>query len=479
MTSTKRAWLGAIVLLCGTLLLRPAIAWAHAHLVKAVPAAGSMVSAPPTAIRLWFSEKPERTLTKVALTNANGTVVAVGPPAADSAGPLVIAVPVSGVLAPGSYTVTWSTAAADGHPSNGRFTFRVAASAAAAGTAPAGAVPPAPDSQPPSTLANPDAGVRVVGSIPDTAATTAAAAASAVTPAFIAVRAVTFAALLAMIGAASFRLFVLPRIAGIDSASRASIAASIASRAAIVAAIYVLAALVRLYLQDRMMTGSAAVDAAHLRAMSMDTDWGAAWRMQTYGGVFALVAFLVARAKGAVGWPMAAFAMVILALATTKGSHAVVSERHQVLSGLADTVHILGAGGWMGSLLWMALAALPIIQASHEPRAARAAALVHAFSPSALANAGVVGASGLVSAWVRLGTVTALWNTSYGQVLLVKLTLLAALAAIGFHNWKHVQPALGTDEATARLERSATLELFVGALVVVVTAILVATPTPT
>ncbi len=84
-----------------------------------------------------------------------------------------------------------------------------------------------------------------------------------------------------------------------------------------------------------------------------------------------------------------------------------------------------------------------------------------------------------MSAWVRLGAVTALWNTTYGQVLLVKLALLAALAAIGFHNWRNVQPTLGTDEATARLERSATLELFVGALVVVVTAILVATPTPT
>ncbi len=359
MTSTRRAWLGAMILLCGTLLLRPAIAWAHAHLVRAVPAAGSTVSAPPTAIRLWFSEKPERTLTTVTLTDSVGTAMTVGAPAADTAGPLVIAVPLTGALAPGRYTVTWSTAAADGHPSNGRFTFRVASSPAGESAAPAASTQGALDSLGPPPLTNVDAQVRVAGTIPDTAATTAAAAASAVTPAFIVVRTVTFAALLAMIGAASFRIFVLPRIAGIDSASRTSIAASIASRAAIVAAIYVVAALVRLYLQDRMMTGSAAVDAAHLRAMSMDTDWGAAWRMQCYGGVFALVAFLVARAKGPIGWPIAAFAMVVLALATTKGSHAVVSERHQVLSGLADTVHILGAGGWMGSLLWMALAALP------------------------------------------------------------------------------------------------------------------------
>ena len=65
-----------------------------------------------------------------------------------------------------------------------------------------------------------------------------------------------------------------------------------------------------------------------------------------------------------------------------------------------------------------------------------------------------------------------------GQVLLAKLAVLVVLAAVGRHNWKRVKPSLGTTESTARLHRSTQLELGVGLLVIIVTAILVATPTP-
>jgi putative copper export protein len=41
-----------------------------------------------------------------------------------------------------------------------------------------------------------------------------------------------------------------------------------------------------------------------------------------------------------------------------------------------------------------------------------------------------------------------------------------------------VRPALGDDAGTARLRRSAAAELAVGALVLLATAVLVATPTP-
>jgi putative copper resistance protein D len=106
------------------------------------------------------------------------------------------------------------------------------------------------------------------------------------------------------------------------------------------------------------------------------------------------------------------------------------------------------------------------------------ASLVHAFSPAALGFASLVALTGLVSAWLRLGSLSALWGSGYGLVLLLKLALVGALAAVGFHNWRTVRPTLGTDAASTRLERSAKLELGVGLLIIVATAILVATPTP-
>jgi len=111
-------------------------------------------------------------------------------------------------------------------------------------------------------------------------------------------------------------------------------------------------------------------------------------------------------------------------------------------------------------------------------RAHRVASLVTAFSPVALGSAALVVLTGLVSAWLRLGSIPALWSTSYGQVLLVKLLFLLGVIGTGFYNWRVVQPALGSDAATARFRRSASSELAIGAIVIVVTAVLVAMPTP-
>ena len=90
----------------------------------------------------------------------------------------------------------------------------------------------------------------------------------------------------------------------------------------------------------------------------------------------------------------------------------------------------------------------------------------------------MVAVTGVVSAWLRLGAISALWDSLYGQVLLAKLAALALLAAVGYHNWRRVKPTLGTNEATVRLRRSATLELSAGLLIIIITAVLVATPTP-
>jgi putative copper export protein len=113
-----------------------------------------------------------------------------------------------------------------------------------------------------------------------------------------------------------------------------------------------------------------------------------------------------------------------------------------------------------------------------ERRGPAVAALVNAFSPTALAFAGVTALTGLFAAWLHVGRPAALWETGYGQTLLVKLAVLSLVAGTGAYNWRRVRPALGDDTGTARVRRSAAAELAVGAVVLLVTAVLVATPTP-
>jgi methionine-rich copper-binding protein CopC len=78
-------------------------------------------------LSLRFSEAPELALAMVTLTGPDGAV-ALGKPAraADSTGPAAAntaVVPVSGTIAPGSYTVAWKVASKDGHPVSGTFRF--------------------------------------------------------------------------------------------------------------------------------------------------------------------------------------------------------------------------------------------------------------------------------------------------------------------------------------------------------------------
>lgn len=106
------------------------------------------------------------------------------------------------------------------------------------------------------------------------------------------------------------------------------------------------------------------------------------------------------------------------------------------------------------------------------------AALVNGFSPTALAFAGTLKLSGLFAAWLHMGSVPALWESNYGRTLLLKLAVLSGVFGTGAYNWLKVKPALGDELSAVRLGRSARVEIGVGALVLLVTAVLVATAPP-
>jgi putative copper export protein len=90
----------------------------------------------------------------------------------------------------------------------------------------------------------------------------------------------------------------------------------------------------------------------------------------------------------------------------------------------------------------------------------------------------VVAATGVVNALFHVTAPAQLWTTAYGQFLLAKLALLSVVAATGFYNWRRVRPLLGDEAGALRLRRSARVELLVGGAAILVTAILVALPTP-
>lgn len=99
----------------------------HLRLEKSDPADSSLVAA-PDSLRLWFSQHTELSVTRVALKNASGTAIALGPLVRGAQTDAPVTAAVTATLAPGAYSVDWRTMAADGHVVRGtiRFTVRPA-----------------------------------------------------------------------------------------------------------------------------------------------------------------------------------------------------------------------------------------------------------------------------------------------------------------------------------------------------------------
>jgi methionine-rich copper-binding protein CopC len=76
--------------LAAACLWAPVPLYAHAHLTKSQPGANETLMAPPDAIRLWFSERPEIALTVVAPRDESGEAVGLGASHGGAATPLEI-----------------------------------------------------------------------------------------------------------------------------------------------------------------------------------------------------------------------------------------------------------------------------------------------------------------------------------------------------------------------------------------------------
>jgi putative copper export protein len=235
-------------------------------------------------------------------------------------------------------------------------------------------------------------------------------------------------------------------------------------------------ALARLVAQTSAVEGGAAT-LAGMGAVLAHSLWGVGWVLQVAGGIAVLVWVTRSGPSARALWPLAMLGALGLAVSGALSGHAAGSA-YSALAITADSVHVLGAAGWLGTLLVVAAAGLPAAGAEPDKRAGSVSALVNAFSPVALTCASLVVATGILSAWLRLRHWDAFTESRYGQTLLIKIAVLLPALAIGAYHWRKVRPSLEQPGASARLAGTVSLELSLGALVLAVTAVLVATPLP-
>jgi putative copper export protein/methionine-rich copper-binding protein CopC len=491
MRMRRRSVVAALLLLV-LLMLLPAEAAAHQRLLRAEPAADDVATAVPSELRLHFYEPVQLAFTTLSLVGPGGDGVVLGEARVAGDAGTELVVPIHGALQAGSYTVRWTSASRDGHPVRGEYTFSIAQDAVglpvARGPGEHGPGEHAPGEHGPGEHG---AGVTAPGQPTPPAAhhvvlDPLGPSFDADSPAYVAVRWVNYIALMGLIGAVAFSFFVVGYLQRRRSLpEHPELAAAARRRAAAVglgfAGLLAVAAVGRLYAQSLAMHGPDFVlDGERIGMLLRRTVWGWGWLLQAAATVLAGVGLVAARRGVAAGWAVAGVAALGLAVTPALSGHAAaMTGATGTLAMVVDTVHVLAAGSWLGSLLVLLVAGIPAaLHLGPARRGPAVAALVHAFSPGALLFAGLLVATGVTATIIHSSSLSALLGSRYGTLLLIKLGIFALVFGTGAYNILRVRPALGDDSGTRRLRRSAGFELAVGTAVLLVTAVLVATARP-
>ena len=191
--------------------------------------------------------------------------------------------------------------------------------------------------------------------------------------------------------------------------------------------------------------------------------------------VTALIAFglaAVSMREITAAWVVAGIATLIVMLGALVTSH---------ITRMVNPLHVFAASMWIGTLIVLVSAGVTTALGSTMESSARGPAialLVNRFSTIALWSAGLLVLTGVTTAYKHLGQLSALWTTIYGKTLIGKLCLVSVVFALGAYNNQRLKPSLDNEEAGRRLARSATLEIAIAAIVLIVTAVLVNLPAP-
>jgi copper transport protein len=457
---SRRRRIGVALSLCALLTLPAALTTLHTALDHAVPEKDAHLTSVPTELRLTYTTAVDPRLARVDLLRADSTPLALDSLRTGDAPATIIA----GILEPpdnGTFTVSWVVIGSDGHPVRGRYAFVVAVPEE---VVPPPAIAPAVDPEPqapPEPSADASGTNEVGGS------------------AYVTIRWLTLPTILVIVGAAAFRVLVLNTLRGqakLTVGGALDEAASKAARLGRGAAVFLLLAIpVRALLQARAL-GAGDDTAALMRVMVLETTWGWGLMLQAAAALAAIIAFARAVRHPDSGWTLASLAALALAFTPALSGHAAAVEPLTGVAVASDGVHVLAASAWLGTLLVLMVAGVPAALGGGGGNG-MVADMVSVFSPLAMGFAGVAAGTGALSALLHLDAFSQLWSTEYGRTLLIKIGAVLIVLGMGAYNWSKVRPRLALT-GPGTLRRTTGVELLGAAVVLLVTALLIATPTP-
>lgn len=108
----------------------------------------------------------------------------------------------------------------------------------------------------------------------------------------------------------------------------------------------------------------------------------------------------------------------------------------------SDAAHLLAAGAWLGGLVPLGYILLLYGRESGPAQRRELNEILRRFSGMGYVAVATLLGSGLVNSWFLVGTVSGLFATSYGQLLIVKLGLFAGMLALAVLNRFWLVPLL-------------------------------------
>ncbi|MFI8824150.1 copper resistance CopC/CopD family protein [Streptomyces sp. NPDC053431] len=384
-----------VAALLGTLLATAGPASAHAALTGSDPQDGAVVATAPKQVNLTFSEQVAMSGDSIRVLDPSGKRVDTGEIRDLCSGSVVrYGVALLPGLPDGTYTVAWQTVSADSHPVSGAFTFSVGA---------------------PSTtsVALPDTAVGggLVGALYGIA------------------RYLSYAGFVVLVGGGAFVLVCWPRGAAVRPVQRLVVQGWLTLTAATLALLLLRHAYTR--------TGKLAdvLDLGGLQAV-LQTKTGAALssRLLLLGAAALFVAVLFgayARRTDEKEHKDLTFGLALGGTVVAAGIAGTWALAEHASTGLqpgvampVDILHLLAVAVWLGGLTAL------LVALHRAPSVERAA--VDRYSTVAFGSVVVLAATGLYQSWRQVGTWSALTDTRYGQLLLVKIGLVAVLVGIGW-----------------------------------------------
>ncbi|MET7476468.1 copper resistance protein CopC [Streptomyces sp. NPDC005648] len=374
----------------GALLAGAGPASAHAALTGSDPAQGVVVDKAPSQVTLTFSEKVATNSDSLRVLDPKGKRVDTGKPS-DVSG-TTYAVPLHSGLPDGTYTVAWQVVSADSHPVSGAFTFSIGS-----------------PSQTTVSVSGDTVGGGIVGWLYGFG------------------RYMSYAGFIVMVGGGAFVLACWQRGSGVRALQRLVVSGWLALTSA---------TLLLLLLRGSYTSSGKFADVFDLSLLGqvLQTKTGAALVSRLL--LLAAAALFIAVLFGAydkrdddekrdLTFGLAVGGIVVsggLAASWAMAEHASTGLQPGIAMPV-DVVHLLAVAAWLGGLC----ALLVSLYRSDTPIEAAA---VRRFSRLAFGSVLALVATGVYQSWRQLGSWSAFTDTAYGQLLLVKIGLVALMVGI-------------------------------------------------